>query len=133
MRDGFFVRAARETEENLVGVLEAERNYIAVLQLAALHFFAVDEEPAALPAILNVKTVSFDDDSGAVARDATVGKLEVVAGFRASAHQKGRLCHADVAARAVRRDDFKNGFFAWENRFRHRYFQSRHCSTRKRN
>src|SRR5215467_10194529 len=119
MRDGFFVRAARETEENLVGVLEAERNYIAVLQLAALHFFAVDEQPAALPAILNVKTVGFDDDSGAVARDAAVGKLQVVAGFRAPADQKRRLGHAQIAARAVWRDDFKNGIFGWNSGFRH--------------
>src|SRR6184192_3672325 len=98
MRDGGFVRAAGEPEKDFVGVLEAEGDDIAVLQLAALHFFAVDVKPAALAAILDVKTVGFDDDGGAIAGNAAVGKLQVVAGFRAPADQEMRLRHSNVAA-----------------------------------
>ena len=119
MRDGCFIRAARETEENLIGVFEAEGNDVAILKLAALHFFAVDEEPTALAAILNIEAVGLDDNGGTVARNAAVGELQMVAGFGAAPDQKGRLRDAHVAARAVRGDDFKNGIFAWQNGFRH--------------
>ena len=95
---------------------------VPVLELAALHFFAVDEKTAALPAILEVKAVRFDDDGGAIARDAAVGELQVVAGFRAPADQERQLRDAHVAPPAVRRDDFKNGIFAWKNGLGHGWF-----------
>src|SRR5689334_17044914 len=119
MRDGCLVRAAGEAEENFVGILQAKGDDVAILQLTALHFFAIDEQPAALPAILNVKAVGFDDDGRAIARNAPVGKLQMVASLRAPPNQKRRLRHADIAPRAVRRDDFENGILAWENSFRH--------------
>jgi len=43
----------------------------------------------------------------------------VVAGFGASADHKGRLRDAGVAARAVRGDDFENGFTGKRNGVRH--------------
>src|SRR5205814_444110 len=112
MWDGGFFRAAGEPEKDFVGILEAESDDVAVLQFAAFHFFAVDVKPAALAAILDVKTVGFDDDGGAIARNAAVGKLQVVAGFGSPADQERSLRHSNVAARAIRGDDFENGILA---------------------
>src|SRR5207253_4441229 len=120
VRDGFFIRAAGEAEENFVGILEAKGDDVAVVELAALHFFTVDEEPPALATILEVEAIGFDDDRGAIARNAAVRKLQMVAGLRAAPDQERRLRDAHVAPRTVGRDDFENGIFAWENGFRHR-------------
>ena len=74
-RDRFFTRATGQAKENLVGVLQAESNHVAVQQFAALHLLAVDEEPAALAPILHVVTVRLHDNGRAISRDAAVGKL----------------------------------------------------------
>ena len=73
--DRFFTRATGQAKENLVGVLQAEGNHVAVLQFAALHLLAVDEEPAPLAPILHVVTVRLNDNGRAISRDAAVGKL----------------------------------------------------------
>src|SRR5713101_1529008 len=102
MRKGIGVRTLGRAEDDLVRVLEAEGDGVAILQLAAIDFFPVDEEAAALAAIPDVEAIGLDDHGGAVARDAAVGELQVVAGFGASADHKRRLRDAGVAARAVR-------------------------------
>ncbi len=102
MRQGIGAGVGGGAIDDFVGVVEAEGNGVAVLQLAALGLFAIDEQSAALAAILNVELAGFGDDGGAIPRDAAVGELQVIAGFRAAADQEGHLRHTDVAARAVR-------------------------------
>jgi len=94
--------------DDFVGVVDAEGDDVAILQLAAFHLFAVDEQAAALAAILDVKFVGFDHYRGAIAGNTAVGKLQVVTGFRAAADEKRRLGHADEAPRAVWRNDLQH-------------------------
>src|SRR5712691_680367 len=117
--NGFVLGRAGGTEDDFIRVLEAETEDIAVVELAAFHFFAVDEKAAALATILNIVKIGFDDDRSTVARDAAVGELQVVAGFGASADQKRGLRDAEVAARAIRGDDFENGFTGCRNGIGH--------------
>ena len=110
MWKGIFVRTFGGAEDDLVGVVKAEGDGVAILEFATFDFFAVDEEAAALAAILEIETIGFDHDGGAVAGNAAVGELQVVAGFDAAADHKGRLGDAGVAACAVGGDDFENCF-----------------------
>src|ERR1700676_2070475 len=95
----------RGTVNDFVGIINAEVNHVAILQLAAFHLFAIYKEASALAAIFDVILVGLDDDRGAVARNAAVGELQVVAGFGAAANEKRRLGHAHKSARAVRRNN----------------------------
>src|SRR6202171_3566805 len=109
-RNRIIIGALGGAEDDLVRVVEAEGDGVAVLEFAAIDFFAVDEEAAALAAILDIVAIGFDDHGGAVAGDAAVRELQVVAGFGAAAEHKRRLSDAGVTARAVRGDDFENCF-----------------------
>ena len=109
-RKGIFVRALGGAEDDLVGIIEAEGDGVAILEFTAFDFFAVDEQAATLAAILDIETIGFDHHGGTVAGNAAVGELQVIAGFGAPADHKRGLGHAGVAPRAVRRDDFKNRF-----------------------
>src|SRR6267143_404837 len=114
-----FIPAGIRTENDFVRIVDAECDGIAVLKLAAFHLFAIDEKTASLSAILDVEVARFDDDCGAVARDAAVGKLQMVAGLGAPADHEGSLRDAGIAARAVWGDDFKHGFADQRNGIRH--------------
>src|SRR5258706_236731 len=86
LRKRIGVRTLAGAEDDLVRVLEAEGDRVAVLQFAAFDFFAVDEQAAALAAILDVEAVRFDDHGGAVAGDAAVGELQMISRLCAPAH-----------------------------------------------
>jgi len=95
-------------KEEFVGILETKSDRIAVIQKAAFDLFAVDEQPAPLPAVFDVKSARFGNQRGAISRDAAVGKLQMIAGFGPAAYQERRLRDAHIAPSAVRRDDFKD-------------------------
>src|SRR5277367_4744740 len=99
MRKGIGAGVCGGAVNDFVGIIEAERDGITVLQFTAFHLFAVDEQTPALTAIFDVKLARFGDDSSAVARDAAIGKLQMVAGFGAAPDQKRHLCHAYVTPR----------------------------------
>src|SRR5258708_32351332 len=101
MRKGIGVRTLGRAEDDLVRVLEAEGDGVAILQLAAIDFFPVDEEAAALAAILDVEAIGLDDHGGAVARDAAGGELRVVVGFGSAADPTSVLCGSRGDARAL--------------------------------
>ncbi len=105
--NGLLGRMGCGAVDDFVGVLDAEADDVAILQLAAFHFLAVDEKAAALAAIFNVVLVGLDDDCRAGARNSAVRELQMVAGFRAAPDQEGRLRHARKAACAVRRNYFQ--------------------------
>ena len=107
---GITVRTLGGTKDYFIRVVETEGDGVAILKLAAIDFFSIDEEAAALAAILDIEAIGFDDHGRAVAGDAAVGELQVVAGLHAAADHKRRLRDTGVASRAVRRDDFENGF-----------------------
>src|ERR1700736_4888664 len=66
--------------KDFVGVVEAEGNEVAILEFPAFDFFVIDEEAATLAAILDVVLVGLYDDRGAIAGDAAVRELEMIAG-----------------------------------------------------
>jgi len=75
------VRTLGGPEDYFVGVVETEGDRVAILKLAAIDFFSVDEEAAALAAIFDIEAIGFDDHGRAVAGDAAVGELQMVAGL----------------------------------------------------
>ena len=107
---GIVVRTFGGAEDDLVGVVQAEGDGVAILEFTTFDSFAIDEEAAALAAIFEIETISFDHHRGAIAGNAAVGELQVVAGFDAAADHKRRLGDAGVAARAVGGDDFEHCF-----------------------
>ena len=111
-----------------VGIFEAKGNDIAILKLAAFHFIAVNEKPAALAAIFQIEAIGFGDDGGTIPRNAAVGELQMVAGFRATADVKGRLRDARETTRAVGRDDFEYRFSGQGHRIGHRCTPGVDCS-----
>jgi hypothetical protein len=119
--DGVFAGGSGGAVDNLVRIVDAEGDDVAVLQLAAFHLFAVYEEPAALAAIFDVMLVGLNYDRGASARNTAVGKLQVVPGFGAAADEKRRLRHAHEAVRPVWRNHL-------QNRLRHNGYSIRHTS-----
>ena len=76
MRQGISAGVCGRAINNFVRVVEAEGDGVAVLQFAAFGFLAVDEQAAALAAILDVVLAGFGDDGGAVARYAAIGELK---------------------------------------------------------
>ena len=110
MRKGIGAGGSGGAINDFVGIVEAERDGITVLQFAAFGFFSIDEQAAALATIFNVELARFGDDGGAVAGDATVGELKMVAGFGAASDQEGHLGDAHVAARAIGRNYLENCF-----------------------
>src|SRR5882762_8645815 len=97
VRNGLLGGISCGAVDDLVGVFHAEADEVAVLQLTAFYLLAVDEEAAALAAIFNIVLVRLDHDGRAGARNAAVGQLQVVAGFRAAPDQEGGLRDARKA------------------------------------
>ena len=67
LRNRIFACAAGGAKQDLVRVVEPEGDGVAVLELAAFHFFAVDKKAATLAAILDVEAIGLDDDGRTVA------------------------------------------------------------------
>jgi hypothetical protein len=105
---GLLAAGGARSKEELVGIFETKGDGIAVIQKAAFDFFAVDEQPAPLAAVFDVKAARLSDQCRAIARNAAVGELQMISGFDAAADEERGLRDAHVAASAVRRDDFKN-------------------------
>src|SRR5438046_1430370 len=63
------------TEDYFVRVVETERDGVAILKLAAIDFFSIDEEAAALAAILDIEAIGLDQHGRAVAGAAAVVTL----------------------------------------------------------
>src|SRR6202158_6422516 len=72
-RNRIIIGALGGAEDDLVRVVEAEGDGVAVLEFAAIDFFAVDEEAAALAAILDIVAIGFDDMVAHVWGDAAGG------------------------------------------------------------
>jgi hypothetical protein len=106
--NGFLAAGGARAVHDFVGVFETEADGVAVVEGTAFDFFAVDKKAAALATVFEVDVAGFGDQSGAIAGDAAVGKLKVIAGFGAAADEKRSLRDADIAASAVRRNDFEN-------------------------
>src|SRR2546430_1133674 len=69
-RKGIFVRALGGAEDDLVGIIEAEGDGVAILEFTAFDFFAVDEQAATLAAILDIETIGFDNSYEIIFRSA---------------------------------------------------------------
>src|SRR5947207_8403289 len=67
---GITVRTLGGTKDYFIRVVETEGDGVAILKLAAIDFFSIDEEAAALAAILDIEAIGFDDHGRAVAGDA---------------------------------------------------------------
>ena len=69
----------------------------------SVYFLAIDEQAAALAAILDVVLSGFGDNRSAITRDAAVGKLQMIAGFGAPSDKEGHLCDANISPCAIGR------------------------------
>jgi hypothetical protein len=103
-----FAARGAGSEEDFIRVFEPESDGVAVIQRAALDFLAVDEESSALAAVFKVEVAGFEYDGGAIARDAPVGELQMIARFRTAANQERGLRDPHVTASAVRRHDLED-------------------------
>jgi hypothetical protein len=105
---GLLAAGGAGSKEELVGIFEAKGDGIAVIQKAAIDFFAVDEQPAPLAAVFDVKAARLNHQCRTIARDAAVRELQMISSFSSAADEKRGLRDTHVAASAVRRDDFEN-------------------------
>src|SRR5256885_5399139 len=108
--NGLITSRRRGTIDNFVGVFDSKSNRIAVLQLPAFDFLTVHKQAAALTAIFNVMFVGLHHDGGTVSRNATIGELQVIAGFGAAADQEWALRDAHKTTSAVWRNDLQHSF-----------------------
>src|ERR1700683_235924 len=109
-------------ENNFVGIGQAEGDGITVSQRVRFGFFTVDEEAALLAAIFQAEDFAVKNQSSALARNAAIGKLEMVAGFRTTADEERGTINAQHGTGAVWRDDFQSSlrkFGAHDDGFRH--------------
>ena len=114
-------------ENDLVGILQAERDYVAIMQGPLGDSLAVDKNAELIPAILQKILAALGKNRRAVARDAAVGNREMVSHF-AAANQKRRLGDGDRPAGVFRRNDIENGFAkCWG--VGHRLTRSCDCTT----
>ncbi len=101
-------------EDDLIRIIKAEGDHIAVLQGAIFDLFPVDENSAAVAAIFEIISVRLAYEGGTLARDARVGELEVVPSVATAADEKRRFTDLNTAARAIRRNDLKlDRFRGW--------------------
>src|SRR5579864_6019723 len=96
-------------ENNLIGILQTKRDYVAFLQGPRGDSLAVDKNAELIPAIFQNIQSAHGENYRAVARDAAVGNREMVSHF-AAANRKRRLGHGHRPAGVFRRNDFENGF-----------------------
>ncbi len=75
-----------------------------------LHLGAVHKHAVAIAAVFQPVAGVVHDNGGAAARDAPVGKLQIVVVFAAAANQKRTLGDGDAFAGAVGSDNFKHCF-----------------------
>src|SRR5258708_32835582 len=73
--------------------------------------------------------VCLHDHGGAVAGNAAIGELQVVAGFGSAADQEGALRHADKAAGTVWRNHLQDSFRHNGDSIRHKTHFFAGCST----
>ena len=107
-KESYFALAA-ESKNYFVGIFQPKCDGVAVLQFAALDFFAVDKQPTTLALIFDVILLA-SVTIAAQLREMRRSRLQMVAGFRAAPDEKGSLGYANVTPRAVRRDDLEYGF-----------------------
>jgi len=97
-------------EDNLIGVLEPERNDVAFFQDMSLDFLAIQKDSLPVSAIFNVAVAVSGNNGSALPGNQRVGKLEVIPGFAATAHDKRPFGDAHRPARAVRGHHLDRGF-----------------------
>ena len=93
--------AGSRSKNDLIGIVQAKADDVAILQFAAFDFRTIHKQAAALPAILDVELVGFQNDRGALAGDAAVGKLQVISRFGTPANEEGRLGDAHKTPAAI--------------------------------
>src|SRR5438477_1747214 len=109
MRQRIGTGVGRGAINNFVRIIQAKSDGVAVLQLTSFNFLAIDEQAAALAAILDVVLSGFGDNRSAITRDAAVGKLQMIAGFGAPSDKEGHLCDANISPCAIGRNDLQDG------------------------
>src|SRR6202795_4594889 len=104
------------SENNFVGIVEAKTNDVAVLQYATIDLLSAHVDAAPMPPVFQIPAFTLGDNRCTQARDAAVGKLEMIPGFT-TPNAEGRLGQANKPPRAVRGYDFKSSFVdRWQGR-----------------
>ena len=99
--------AARKTSR--VRIVEPEADSISVFQRPLGDLLAVDEDAAAMPAILKIVAALLGYDCRALARDALIGNRQVVSRL-AAANEKRRLAYAHTPTRTIGGNDLESSF-----------------------
>ena len=78
-------------ENELVGIVDAEGDDVALPQYPLTDFFAVEEDPVAIASVFDAESAALVYNRGALAGDQRVGKLEVISDFTTAAHCENRF------------------------------------------
>src|SRR5579864_6734201 len=96
-------------EDNLIRIVQAERDYIPIVQGPLGNSLAVDKNAELIAAILQKILAAIGENRRAVARNAAVGNCKLVSYF-AAANRKRRLGDGHRPAGVFGRNDVENGF-----------------------
>src|SRR5271157_660710 len=105
--------AFSEAKDNLAAIFDAKINHVAGPQALSRHLFAVDKNSLAMAAVLQPVAAFLCNQGGAVARDAPVLKLQMIAGLAAAADQKWGLSYQNKLTRTAGDDDLQHGFIGF--------------------
>ncbi len=97
-------------EDDLVTVVDAEGDHIAVAQRVLLHLRAIHKQAVAVAAVHQAVAGALGHDRRAAAGDAAVVKLQNIVDLTAAPDVEGLNRQGDRLSRAVRGDDFEYGF-----------------------
>jgi hypothetical protein len=99
----------RKAADDFIRIVQAETNDVAILQNAAISFFAVHENAAAVSPILQIPAAALGNNRGTLTRDPAVYKLKMIPSF-AAPNAEGRFGEANKPGRAVRGYNFQSSF-----------------------
>jgi hypothetical protein len=97
-------------KDDLVTVVDAEGDHVAVAQQVLLNLGAVHKHAVAIAAVLQPVAGAVGHNRRAAARDAPVVKLQNVVDLAAAPDVEGLKRQGNLLAGAVRGDDFQHGF-----------------------
>ncbi len=97
-------------EDDLVTVVDAERDHVAVAQQVLQNFGAVHEDAGAIAPVLHPVAGALGHNRRAAAGDAPIVKLQSVVDLAAAPDVEGLRRQGNLLAGAVRGDDFEDGF-----------------------
>ncbi len=104
-------------KDDVVTVIDAEADQVAVAERLLQHLDAIHEHAVAIAPVFNAVARVIHDNGCAMARDAAVDERDAVVGFAAADEERG-LRDGDGLTGLVRGDHF-NECMGWRGNFHH--------------